>query len=281
MFTTIVSTDQLQAHLDDPSWVIVDTRFDLMNPALGRQSYEAAHIPGAHYLDLNLDLAAPPNGRNGRHPLPEPQDFAATLGALGIDHSKQVVVYDGGSMMFVGRLWWMLRWLGHDAVAILDGGYAAWEREGRVVSCAPPARVATTFTPRVREQMRVSADTILSGLAQSAHLVIDARAPERFSGDAEPIDPVAGHIPGAKNRPFSQNLGADGKLVPAAQLREQFQALLGGRDPSEVVHSCGSGVSAIANLIAMEVAGLSGSRLYPGSWSEWSADPSRPVEKGL
>jgi thiosulfate/3-mercaptopyruvate sulfurtransferase len=281
MFNVLVSTDELQAHLSDPNWVVIDVRFDLMNPALGRQAYVASHIPGAQFMDLNDDLAGTPNGRNGRHPLPDIATFASKLGAMGVDASKQVVVYDGGSMMFVGRLWWMLRWLGHDAVAVLDGGYAAWEKELRVVSSAPAAPRPTSFVAHPREHLRVSADTVLAGLAQSAHIVIDARAPERFSGASEPIDPVGGHIPGARNHPFAKNLGADGKLVPTAQLRAQFEALLSGRSAHEVVHSCGSGVSALANMIAMEAAGLTGSRLYTGSWSEWSSDPSRPVETGV
>jgi thiosulfate/3-mercaptopyruvate sulfurtransferase len=281
MHTVTVSTDTLQAHLDDPNWVIVDVRFDLMNPQLGRQSYAAAHIPNAQFMDLNDDLASTPSERTGRHPLPQIATFAAKLGAMGIDAGKQVVVYDGGSTMFVGRLWWMLRWLGHDAVAVLDGGYAAWEREGRTVSSALPSSHATTFVPRVRDELQVSSNTVLSGLAQQAHVVIDARAPERYSGAVEPIDAIGGHIPGALNRPFVKNVGSDGKFIPTPQLRAEFEALLGGRSAAEVVHSCGSGVSAIANMIAMEAAGLTGSRLYVGSWSEWSRDPSRPTTQGL
>jgi thiosulfate/3-mercaptopyruvate sulfurtransferase len=280
MFNTIVSTDQLQSHLTHPDWVIVDVRFDLTNPALGRQAYEAAHIPGAVYMDLNDDLAGTPTGQNGRHPLPDVDVLVKTLGRLGIDERKQVIVYDGGSMMFVGRLWWMLRWLGHDAVAILDGGYAAWEREGRAVSSARPQPRSTSFVPNLRPGLQVDTDTILCGLAQRAQLIVDARSPERFSGLTEPIDAIGGHIPGARNWPFAKNLTSEGKLVPTAQLRTQFEALLAGRAPTEVVHSCGSGVSALANMIAMEAAGLTGSRLYVGSWSKWSADPSRPVAQG-
>jgi thiosulfate/3-mercaptopyruvate sulfurtransferase len=280
MHTATVSTDLLAKHLTDPNWVVVDTRFDLGNAEWGRQSYAAAHIPGAWYMDLDGDLAGTKTGRNGRHPLPDPDQFAARLGAMGITAGKQVVVYDQGTMMFVGRLWWMLKWLGHDNVAVLDGGYAAWEREQRVVSSAQPLAKPAVFTPRVSSARLVTADAVLSGLAQRAHILVDARSPERYRGDNEPIDPVAGHIPGARNRPFSKNLGPDGKLLPAADLRAEFDAVLEGKAATAVVHSCGSGVSALANMIAMEHAGLPGSRLYAGSWSEWSSDPSRPVEKG-
>ncbi len=280
MYTTIVSTDTLAQHLNEASWIVVDTRSDLMNPQMGRQSYDAAHIPGAFFMELATDLAGPMTGRNGRHPLPAPNALAATLGAIGITAGKQVVVLDQGTMMFAGRLWWMLKWLGHEAVAVLDGGMLAWERELRSVSSAPPRAHPAVFTPHEQPGRRVMADTVLSGLAQGAHTIIDARSPERYRGEVEPIDPVGGHIPGALNRPFGKNLGSDGKLLPAAQLRAEFEALLAGRDVTTVVHSCGSGVSALANMIAMEHAGLTGSRLYAGSWSEWSSDPSRPVETG-
>jgi thiosulfate/3-mercaptopyruvate sulfurtransferase len=280
MFTTFVSTETLAQHLNDPNWIILDTRFDLMQPAAGRQAYNAAHIPGAHFLDLNEDLADPSHAGAGRHPLPDAQRFAAKLSALGVDRSKQVVVYDGGSMMFVGRAWWMLRWLGHDAVCGLDGGYAAWENERRAVSSQAPVPLPSNFAPSIRDHTQVATEVVLSGLAQRAHLLIDARSPERYRGDVEPIDPVAGHIPGAQNRPFGRNLGTNGKLLPVEQLRAQFNDLLAGRAPSKVVHTCGSGVSSIANMMAMEHAGLNGSRLYVGSWSAWSADASRPMAKG-
>jgi thiosulfate/3-mercaptopyruvate sulfurtransferase len=281
MYTTIVSTQTLSENLSNPNWVIVDTRFDLMNAQWGKQAYAAAHIPGAHFMDLNDDLASKPGSRGGRHPLPDLELFTKKLGAMGITAGTQVVVYDQGSMMFVGRLWWMLReWLGHASVAVLDGGYAAWEKELRTVSSAEPAAQKGHFSPQIPKTFSVAAESVLAGLAQSAHCLIDARAPERYRGEVEPIDAMAGHIPGALNRPFAKNLGADGKLLSAAQLRTEFESLLAGRAPQEVVHSCGSGVSACANLLAMEVAGLSGSKLYPGSWSDWSSDPSRPVAKG-
>ena len=289
MHTTIVSTQTLSENLTNPDWVIVDTRFDLMNAAWGRQAYVASHIPGAHFFDLNDDLASKPSAgarQGGRHPLPDLDVFLKKLGAIGVSAGTQVVVYDQGSMMFVGRLWWMLRaWLGHASVAVLDGGYAAWEKELRTVSSAKPGSAIPAaqnkhFLANISPNFAVSADSILSGLAQRAHAIVDARSPERYRGDVEPIDPVGGHIPGALNRPFPKNVGADGKLLPAAQLRSEFETLLAGRAPQEVVHSCGSGVSACANLLAMEVAGLTGSKLYAGSWSDWSSDPSRPVVTG-
>ncbi len=282
MHTTAISTQTLSENLTNPNWVIVDTRFDLMNAAWGKQAYAASHIPGAHFFDLNDDLARKPSGgRGGRHPLPDVALFTKKLGAIGVMAGTQVVVYDQGSMMFVGRLWWMLRdWLGHASVAVLDGGYAAWEKELRTVSSTIPAAQNKHFSANISPDFAVSADVILSGLAQSAHVIVDARAPERYRGEVEPIDPVGGHIPGALNRPFPKNVGPDGKLLPAAQLRSEFEALLAGRAPQAVVHSCGSGVSACANLLAMEVAGLTGSKLYAGAWSDWSSDPSRPVAKG-
>ncbi len=283
-FTTLVSTETLSLHLDDPSWVILDVRFDLANPGAGRQMYEAAHIPNAHFLNLNHDIASAPSPSGGRHPLPDVETFCEKLRTCGVSPSSQIVVYDGGSAMLVARTWWMIRhWLGHAAVAVLDGGYAVWERERRVVSSATPAVSASqrgTFVPKENSTGVVSTDTLLRGLAQHAHLIIDARAPERFRGEIEPLDAAAGHIPGARNRPFLQNISPEGTFVPSAQMSAEFEALLGGRSPSEVVHSCGSGVSALANLLAMEHAGLHGSQLYPGSWSAWSADPSRPIATG-
>ncbi len=280
MNSPLTSTATLAAHLDDPDWIIVDVRFDLTNPNWGRQAYAASHIPAAQFMDLNDDLAGKKTGRNGRHPLPDPAAFAAKLGAMGIDRSKHVVVYDQGTTMFVGRLWWMLRWLGHEAVTVLDGGYAAWEKELRVISSAIPKPIPTEFVSHIQTQMQISSDAIVSGLAQRAHAIVDARSNERFTGAVEPIDPVGGHIPGAVNRPFPQNLGADGKFLPAAQLRAQFDAFLGAKRGAEIIHSCGSGVSSLSNMLAMEHAGITGSRLYVGSWSEWSSDASRAVAKG-
>ncbi len=279
MHTTLVDTATLAAHLDDPQWVVVDCRFDLVRHDAGRAAYEKSHIPGARYLSIETDLAGPKNGRNGRHPLPSPEALARTLGAAGIDGTTQVVAYDASSGVFAGRLWWMLRSMGHDAVAVLDGGLAQWTREGRAETAAVPAVAPRTFTPRPRP-MAVDAAWLLAHLDDRGTRIVDARAADRFRGENETLDPVAGHMPGAANRPYTLNLDAAGRMKSAAELAREFGELLGGLPPQAVVHSCGSGVSACHNLLAMEVAGLTGSRLYPGSWSEWCADPSRPVATG-
>ena len=276
MHTTIVSTDLLAAHLSD--WAVVDCRFDLQNPDWGRNQYRQAHVPGAVYASLNADLSAAPDGSNGRHPLPTIDSLAATLGRLGIDRSTQVVAYDQDAGPYASRLWWTLRYLGHDAVAVLDGGWAKWLQEGRQTHSGDETRTAVTFVPSPRSDQRVDVREVAA--AGTARLLIDARAPDRFAGRSETIDRVAGHIPGAVNHFFKQNLAEDGTLLPPAQLREKFERLLGSRAPADAVMYCGSGVTACQNLLAMEHAGLHGTRLYVGSWSEWSSDPTRPVETG-
>jgi len=263
--------------------VLLDTSFDLADPAAGERSYREGHLPGAHYLHLDRDLAdhthAPGAPFRGRHPLPARETFAATLGRLGIGPSTQVVVYDRQGATFAARAWWMLRWLGHREVAVLDGGLQAWTVAGGALSQEPPApRAPAAYTPSPSLVSTVDADTLAAGLGGLR--LIDARAAERFRGDVEPLDPVAGHIPGALNRPFKDNLDAEGRFLRPEALREAFLPLLGGRPASEVVHQCGSGVTACHNLLAMEAAGLSGAALYPGSWSEWCADPARPVARG-
>ncbi len=279
-FTTIVSAADLASQLGSPGLVLVDVRHDLAQPdAWGEAQYRAAHIPGAVFAHLDRDLSAAKTGRNGRHPLPSPEAAAAAFGRLGIDAGKQVVAYDQGGGMFASRLWWMLRWLGHERVAVLDGGFDAWVRDGRPVEAAVPAVRAATFVPRPAP-IAVDAAFLLARLSDPSLLVLDARAPERFRGDVEPLDPVAGHIPGAVNRPFGRNLGPDGRFKPAEALRAEFAAVLGALPPAAVVHQCGSGVTACHNALAMEIAGLPGARLYPGSWSEWCADPARPVARG-
>jgi thiosulfate/3-mercaptopyruvate sulfurtransferase len=280
MFTTLISSSELAARLPDPSVVIVDVRHDLAQPiAWGETEYGKGHVPGARFAHLDRDLSVPKTGRNGRHPLPDSAIAAATFGRLGIDGSKQVVAYDQGSGMVAARLWWMLRALGHDAVAVLDGGYAKWMREGRPVATDTPSYSAAAFTPR-RAVSTLDAPRIVANLATRALLLVDGRARERYRGDVEPLDPVAGHIPGALNRPYSDNLDAEGKFKPAVRLSAEFATLIAPRSPDEIVHYCGSGVSACHNLLAMEHAGLAGARLYPGSWSEWCADPAHPVARG-
>ena len=278
LHATIVSTDLLAAHLHD--WVVVDCRFDLQNDAWGREQYRAAHIPGAVYASLNDHLAGTRTGRNGRHPVPEPEALASAIGRLGIDRSAQVVVYDQDTGLFASRFWWSLRYLGHDAVALLDGGWAKWVREGRPTRSGDESRPPASFTASPRPRMRVAIDDVLATLDQPAALLVDARGPDRVEGQNEPIDRVAGHIPGAANHFYKWNLGDDGTMLPPEQLRERFTSVLGGHAPEQTIIYCGSGVSACHNLLAMEHAGLSGARLYPGSWSEWSTDPSRPVETG-
>ena len=280
MFTTLISTADLAAHLADPAFVLVDVRHDLTQPdAWGEAAYGLGHLPGARFVHLDRDLSAPKTGRNGRHPLPNAQTCAELFGRLGIDATKQVVAYDQGSGMYAARLWWMLRALGHDAAAVLDGGYAAWTNEGRPVTTALPAHARATFAARA-VTANVDASAVAASLGAGSLLLIDARGRERFRGDAEPLDPVAGHIPGALNRPYLENLDAEGRFKPAATLAAEFGALLGGRAPAGVVHYCGSGVSACHNLLAMAHAGLDGARLFPGSWSEWCADPARPAARG-
>jgi thiosulfate/3-mercaptopyruvate sulfurtransferase len=276
----LVSTETLAAHLDDPGWVVFDTRHDLANPEKGRAAWRAGHVPGAYFMHLDEDLSGTKTGTNGRHPLPPLADFAARMNRCGVAPGRQVVVYDDGGGSFAVRLWWMLWWLGHDKVALLDGGFAAWKREGRPLSTEAPAPREGRFELRARQGATVDAGHVLSTLGKPGSLVIDARAATRFLGENETLDPVAGHIPGSVNRFWQHNLGFDGRFLSPEELRAEFLEVLGELPPAQVVHSCGSGVTACHNLFAMELAGLAGSRLYPGSWSEWCSEPSRPVATG-
>jgi thiosulfate/3-mercaptopyruvate sulfurtransferase len=279
MHNTLISTADLEARLAQPDLVICDVRHDLAKPdTWGRAQYAAGHVPGAIFVHLDTDLSGPRTGANGRHPLPTPEHAAANFGRLGIGHGKQVVAYDQGGGAYAARMWWMLRWLGFEAAAVLDGGYAKWVAEGRVVSTDPTEPTPARFTIQ-RVTPTVNATGVMASIPRQGLLILDARAPERFRGEKEPLDPVAGHIPGARNRPYTQNLNADGTFKPAAALREEFGAVLEGVPHEQVVHQCGSGVTACHNILAMEIAGLPGTRLYPGSWSEWCADPARPVER--
>lgn len=275
---TLISTEALAANLSDPDLVVFDCRHDLMDVASGRKAYAAGHIPGARFAHLDENLSGPKTGHSGRHPLPAATQFASWLGQQGVDERKQVVAYDASGGYYAARLWWMLRWLGHDAVAVLDGGLPKWTLENRPLAQAAPCAEAATFTARPREALRVDASTILAHLHSPDMLIVDARTPERFAGMNETLDPVGGHIPGASNRLFQLNLEGSGVFKPAAVLRKEFTDLMAGYAPGQIVHQCGSGVTACHNLLAMEIAGLGGSRLYPGSWSEWCSDPSRPVE---
>lgn len=284
MYTILVSATQLQQLLDDRQPVLVmDCSFDLMNPAAGRQQYEAQHIPGAVYVDLDehlSDKTGSDRASGGRHPLPSRETFARRLQALGLDPGMQVVVMDRQGANYCGRLWWMLKWCGHEAVAVLDGGLAAWQAAGGALDQGPSPRPATgRFELRPALATTLGAQDIARRLGQPDLTLIDARAAARFRGEVEPLDPVAGHIPGALNRPFADNIGPDGRFKPADELRADFQRLLAGRDPASVVHHCGSGVSAIPNLLAMEIAGLGRSALFPGSWSEWCHTPGLPCAR--
>ena len=278
--TSLVSAAEVAAHLADPQWVLCDCRHDLMDTGAGRRAYGEAHIPGARFVHLDDDLSGAKTGRNGRHPLPDPAVLTRRLGALGIDRTKQVVAYDASGGCYAARLWWLLRWLGHSAAAVLDGGWNAWVAGGHPTSAEIPRWPSSEWAYRLQPRMAVDAHFVMGHLDRSEICVLDARSPDRFRGENETLDPVAGHIPGALNRCFKENLDAAGRFKPAAALGQEFQDLLGARAPAQVVHSCGSGVTACHNLLAMEHAGLAGSRLYPGSWSEWVSDPARPVARG-
>jgi thiosulfate/3-mercaptopyruvate sulfurtransferase len=280
MFTTLIAPDDLAPHLADDRWVVVDCRFDLAAPARGEELYLESHIPGARYAHLDRDLSGEKTGTNGRHPLPTPDEMRERFGALGISPGTQVVVYDADSGMHASRLWWMLRFMGHDAVALLDGGIARWTREGRAVRSGKEQWLPGTFVGAPREGWRLSAAEVESGLQESSRVLVDARAEERFRGENETIDNRAGHIPGARSFFFQRNLTADKTFKTSEELRAQWQSVLGDTAPENVVMYCGSGVTACHNLLAMEHAGLKGARIFPGSWSEWSADPSRPIEVG-
>ena len=277
--TTLIDTATLAARLTDPTVVIIDCRFELAKPEAGELAYAAGHIPGAAYAHLDRDLSGPKTGSNGRHPLPSPSVLAATLGRLGIDATTQVIAYDQDNGMHASRLWWLLRWMGHEAVAVVDGGFAAWVADGHAMAHDVEVHAARTFSGAANPDLTVDA-AVVGALARSGSArVIDARAPERYRGETEPIDPVAGHIPGAVNYWFARNL-INGRFRSAEALRAEFETLVSGVAMDQVVSYCGSGVTGCHNLLALEHAGLRGARLYPGSWSEWVSDPSRPVAQG-
>jgi thiosulfate/3-mercaptopyruvate sulfurtransferase len=282
MYTGLISTEELGRQLSDPALVLVDCRHNLSDVDAGQRAYGASHLPGARFIHMDRELSGERTGSNGRHPLPDVAALSGSLSRAGIDASKQVVAYDQNNGMWASRLWWLLHWLGHDAAAVLDGGIDKWIAEGRPTTADPPSVRPARFVAMTPRPVISSADILrdLSNHSSNPLTIIDARAPERFRGDIEPLDPVAGHIPGAINRPYGANLTPQQTFKPAELLRAEFEAQLGGAPLSSVVHHCGSGVTACHNLLAMEVAGLPGSRLYPGSWSEWVADPARPVARG-
>ena len=277
--TTLISTGVLAMSIDNPAYVVVDCRFKLDDVAWGKRVYEAAHIPGAVYADLDRDLSATKTGTNGRHPLPDPAALARTFSRFGITAGVQVVAYDQDNGMYASRLWWTLRYMGHDAVAVLDGGFAKWTAEARPTKSGVETRAPAAFSGAARSDMLVDVDAVAAMTSGTSRAkLVDARAPQRYRGESEPLDRVPGHIPGAANYFFQQNLNEDGTFKAPEQLREQITTTLAGASPADVVCYCGSGVTACHNLLALEHAGLSGAKLYPGSWSEWCADPRRPVE---
>jgi len=282
VFEFLISAEQVQANLNNSECLILDVRHDLIDHQAGRRAYEQGHIPGAVFLDHEVDLAAPKTGLNGRHPLPSRQVLAQLLQQSGLRDGMQVVVYDAQGSLFASHMWWMLRWLGHPQVAILDGGWQAWQQLGGAQESGParPAPAAAELSiPEQAAMPTVQTDQVLKNLSKPIFTVLDARAAERYRGDVEPMDPVAGHIPDALNRSHLNNLDEQGRFKPAEQLRQEYQDLLGTISAEMVVHQCGSGITACHNLFAMELAGLSGSSIYPGSWSEWVSDASRPVAR--
>lgn len=281
-YTTLISIAELANHLGDDTWAIVDCRFSLDNPERGRQDYQRAHIPGAVYAHLNEDLSGPViPGRTGRHPLPQIETVAQTFSNWGINAEVQVVAYDDkDGTMAAARLWWILRWLGHPNVAVLDGGWRRWQSEGRPVRSGVESRAPKVFIPQQRPELVLDAADVLALRNDPTFRIIDSRTTDRYSGEWEPIDPVAGHIPGAISGPFSENLRPDGRFRSSEELRARFQRLLGDSSSDHAIFYCGSGVTAAHNLLALAHAGLGNARLYAGSWSDWITDPDRPVEKG-
>ena len=284
MFSTLISTADLAAHLDDPSFVVVDVRHDLAKPQAGRDAYAAGHIPGAFFLHLDDDLSGPKQGIDGvfrgRHPLPERADFARKLAALGVGDETLLVAYDEADGMYASRLWWMALWIGHGRAAVLDGGLRAWRDAGLPVTPQLPRARARALPLRDPLVATVEAEEIERALGTSRLRVVDARAAERYRGEVEPLDAKAGHIPGAVNRPFKMNVTPEGRFRPGGDLAREMHPLLSGVAPRDVVIQCGSGVTACHHILAMAVAGLPLPRLYAGSWSEWSASPHRPIATG-
>jgi thiosulfate/3-mercaptopyruvate sulfurtransferase len=285
IFSTLIDASALRDLAGKPAVTVIDCRFDLINPEGGRRAYLKGHIPGARYADLNRDLSAPVSAGSGRHPLPLPKNFAATVSGLGIGRATQVIAYDDAGGSFAARAWWLLRWLGHESVAVLDGGIQAWTAAGGMLDSGeekplPGETPGGRISPRAGSAAVIDTADIAAFLTDPKHLLVDARAAERFAGSVEPIDAVAGHIAGAVNHPFSANLAPDGRFLPAPELKRLWDARLAGREVAHVAAMCGSGVTACHNLLSLEVAGLRGAKLYAGSWSEWIRDPTRPVARG-
>ena len=280
MYTTLIQPTDLARLATEANVAILDCRHDLARPEWSDHAYAEGHIPGAVQAHLDRDLSAPIGPQTGRHPLPQIAKLAETLGRWGIDAGTQVVAYDQGNGMYAARAWWLLRWLGHTNVAVLDGGFAAWQEAGLPVSRDPATRAPRTFTPKAAADAFVTTAQLQQALAAGGSSLVDARGADRFAGENETIDPVAGHVPGATNRPFGKNVDSRGRFHSPEELRRQWIETLNKRSPTEVIAMCGSGVSACHNLLALEIAGMPGARLYAGSWSEWIRDPERPVARG-
>ncbi len=276
----LVGVERLSRHLHDASWCIVDVRHDLFELDAGIRAYRAGHIPGAVFAHLDNDLSGRKTGSNGRHPLPRRDDLVEAFRVWGINGDTQIVAYDAQGGQFASRLWWLARWLGHDRVALLDGGWPKWLRDTNLSSEEVPGKARGHFTAGESMMPLATVDQVLQSLDSRDRVLLDARTPERYRGEQEPIDPVAGRIPGARNRPWQQNLKPDQTFKSARELRSEFDALLEQRSPDQVTHQCGSGVTACHSVFAMQLAGLPGSALYGGSWSEWIADPARPIATG-
>lgn len=279
LYRTLISADVLARHISDPNWVVIDCRFSLADATAGEFAYGEGHIPGAYYAHLEKDLSSPIDETSGRHPLPSEEAMNRRLGGWGINPSTQVVVYDDMNGAMAARLWWLLRWLGHDAVAVLDGGWQKWRADGWESHKALHAALPAMHRGEANRGMWLSSSQVQAQLEENEIVLLDARTPERFRGEVEPIDSVAGHVPGAVNRPFQMNLDKQGLFKSPDQLSQEFNKVLEGRSAEKVVHMCGSGVTACHNMLAMEHAGMSSSRLYVGSWSEWIRDLNRPVGK--
>ena len=284
MYTTLIEPSELAIHTDDTDWAVLDCRFELSRPDWGASAYAQAHIPNAIYAHLDRDLSGAVSPASGRHPLPTPEAFVERLGRWGIDENVQVVAYDQNNGAHAARLWWLLRWVGHAQVAVLNGGLAAWQQAGLPVSKQPGVRQLRRFGVRPGPSGVVSTDELEKlqaggALATGERTLIDARSADRFAGQNETIDPVAGHVPGARNHPFMQNVDSQGRFLPAATLRSRWLETLRGQAPATAIAMCGSGVTACHNLLALEVAGLPGAQLYAGSWSEWIRNAARPVAR--
>ena len=284
MYTTLIEPAELAAHTHDPDWVVLDCRFELAKPAWGEAEYARGHVPNALYAHLDRDLSSAVTATSGRHPLPPLDSFSATLGRWGVDGKVQIVAYDQGTGVYASRLWWLARWAGHVRVAVVNGGFAAWQQAGLPISDQPTVRRARSFVAsHVPAEFATTAEVAgieaAGELSRGQRVLVDARAADRFAGQNETLDPVAGHVPGARNHPFMRNLDARSRFLPAAALRSQWLETLQGQTPSNTIAMCGSGVTACHNLLALEVAGLTGARLYAGSWSEWIRDAAHPVER--